>query len=82
MSQLPCRIVLQGELSDHFLYAFPGLTLRREGEYTKLTGSVADQAQLHSVLNQLFDFGLLLVSVHTGPGATPNSHHPVGSTGG
>lgn len=65
VARLPCRIVLEGELSERFQPAFGGLRIRREAGYTELTGTVADQAQLHSLLGWIFDLGMEIVSVDT-----------------
>jgi hypothetical protein len=66
MTGLPCRIVLKGELSEHFERAFDGLSLRCHRGCTELTGTLADQSQLQSLLNRLFDLGLQVLSVRTG----------------
>ena len=66
MTGLPCRIVLEGEVSDRLEPAFHGLSLHRRAGYTELRGTLADQAQLQSLLNRLFDLGMQVVSVRTG----------------
>lgn len=66
MDSLPCRIVLQGELSDHFDPAFEGLCSHRELGYTELSGTVADRAQLWSLLDRLFGLGMEVVTVQAG----------------
>jgi hypothetical protein len=68
MACLPCRIVLKGEVSERFELAFAGLSLRHITEYTVLSGTLADQCQLRSLLNRLFDLGMQVVSVRTGNG--------------
>jgi hypothetical protein len=70
MDSLPCRIVLQGDLSDHLDPAFAGLSVRRERGYTQLSGSLADRAQLWSLLDRLFALGLEVVTVETGDRVT------------
>jgi hypothetical protein len=65
MAKLPCRIVLEGELSERFHPGFGGLLIRHEAEYTELTGTLADHAQLHSILDRIFDLGMEIVSVDT-----------------
>lgn len=66
VASLPCRIVLQGELSERFQPALEGLSVRHELGYTELNGTLADQAQLRSLLDRLFDLGMQIVSVHAG----------------
>jgi hypothetical protein len=66
MQGLPCRIVLKGELSKRFERAFEGLSLRCHPGYTELSGTLADQSQLQSLLNRLFDLGLEILGVRTG----------------
>jgi len=66
MAGLPCRIVLKGELSERFEGAFDGLSLRCHPGFTELSGTLADQSQLQSLLNRLFDLGLPVLSVRTG----------------
>lgn len=59
------EIRVQGILDDRWSAWFGGLTVRREGEdMTVITGIVPDQAALHSVLTQISNAGLTLVSVH------------------
>jgi hypothetical protein len=65
MTGLPCRIVLKGDMSERFEAAFGGLSLHREAGYTELAGTLADQSQLRSLLNWVFDLGMQVVSVHT-----------------
>lgn len=69
MGCLPCRIVLRGELSDHYDLAFEGLSLHHELGYTELSGTVADRAQLWSLLDRLFGLGMEVVTVQAGDGA-------------
>lgn len=71
MDSLPCRIVLQGELSDHFDLAFEGLSLHHELGYTELSGTVADRAQLWSLLGRLFGLGMEVVTIQAGDGVGP-----------
>jgi hypothetical protein len=73
MGLLPCRIVLQGELSDRYDLAFGGLSLRHELGYTELSGTVADRAQLWSLLDRLFGLGMEVVTVQAGDGVGPPS---------
>jgi len=58
------RVVVRGGLGPSFASAFEELELAsREGE-TSLTGSFADQAQLHGLLDRLRDLGIPIVSVN------------------
>jgi hypothetical protein len=64
------EIRLKGHLDDSWARWFEGLTITLEdsGE-TRLTGSVVDQAALHSLLRKVRDLGLPLLSVsRVGPG--------------
>ena len=66
MTGLPCRILLEGEVSDRFEPAFHGLSLHRHPGCTELSGTLADQSQLQRLLNRLFDLGMQVISVRTG----------------
>ncbi len=66
MTGIPCRILLKGEVSERLEPAFSGLTFCRQAGYTELTGMLADQCQLRSLLNWLFDLGMEVVSLRTG----------------
>ena len=59
------RVVLRGELGDHFAALFGGLRLERVDGRTVLTGTIVDQAQLHGLIDQFQDLGLELVSILT-----------------
>lgn len=65
MPRISCKIVVSGELSDHFDGAFDDLSLVRVSGTTELIGQIADQAALQGVLRQLIDLGLDIVSVST-----------------
>jgi hypothetical protein len=58
------RIVVAGELSRRFAPAFDGMTVQCAGGQTAITGVVADQSQLHGLLDRVGDLGLELVSVN------------------
>jgi hypothetical protein len=58
------RIVVAGELSRRFAPAFDGMTLQCSGGHTAITGMVADQSQLHGLLDRVGELGLELVSVN------------------
>jgi hypothetical protein len=58
------EIRLTGHLDAHWAAWFDGLSLSREGDGTTvISGPVADQAELHGVLQRVRDLGLPLVSV-------------------
>jgi hypothetical protein len=57
------RIVIRGELGDHFACLFEGMQLVRAAGMTVLTGAVADQAHLHGLIARTQDLGLELVAV-------------------
>jgi hypothetical protein len=58
------EIRLSGHLDAHWTAWFDGLTVSREGDATTvISGSIADQAALHGVLQRVRDLGLPLVSV-------------------
>ncbi|MGO4601362.1 hypothetical protein [Terrabacter sp. 2YAF2] len=65
MPPISCKVVVAGELSDHFDGAFDGLSLVRVSGTTELIGLLADQSALQGVLRQLADLGLEIVSVST-----------------
>jgi len=68
---LSCTIVVSGELGDRFDGVFADLALTHDAGTTRLSGGLADQAELQGVLSQLFGLGLEIVSVSTHPGEMP-----------
>jgi hypothetical protein len=58
------QIVVAGELSRRFAAAFDGMTVCCGGGQTAITGMVADQSQLHGLLDRVGELGLELVSVN------------------
>ena len=60
------EIRIKGHLDESWADWFDGLTIHHEenGD-TVLSGSLADQAALHGVLNRLRDLGVQLISVNT-----------------
>jgi len=58
------RIVVEGELDDHFAGAFDGMTLERVAGTTILTGPVRDQAALQGLLQRTAGLGLELISAN------------------
>ena len=61
MTSAGYRITVKGRLSDRFAGAFDGMRLEAGKGETFLVGEIADQAQLHGILDRLRDFGLELV---------------------
>jgi hypothetical protein len=57
------RLVLRGELGEPFAFLFEGMRIERVAGTTVLTGMVADQAQLHGLIQRARELGLELVSV-------------------
>jgi hypothetical protein len=55
------RITIRGRLSERFASAFDGMTLETADGETVLVGPIADQGQLHGLLNRVRDFGLEIV---------------------
>jgi hypothetical protein len=62
------EIVVKGQLSERFLSTFDSLALTAHAGHTRLSGELADQAQLYGVLLRLRDLGIELVSVNRGTG--------------
>ena len=58
------EIRVAGHLDGRWAARFDGLTLRREPDGTTVIhGPVADQAELHGILQQIRDLGVPLVSI-------------------
>ena len=57
------KIVVRGELSEHFAAGFEGMDLRPDRGRTVLVGEVVDQSHLHGLLDRVGDFGLELLQV-------------------
>jgi hypothetical protein len=55
------RLIVEGELSDDLVRAFPGMALTRPEGTTALTGDVRDQAELLGLLQRVSDLGLSLI---------------------
>jgi hypothetical protein len=65
--QVRYRVVVRGRLGEHLASAFGHLELSSRPGQTALTGTFADQAQLHGLLDQLRDLGIHLISVNPVP---------------
>jgi hypothetical protein len=58
------RVVVRGRLGRTLADAFGHLELDSSGGESSLTGTFADQAQLHGLLDRLRDLGIAVVSVN------------------
>ena len=57
------QIKVQGRLDERWSDWFNGLNMVTDGDYTLLTGVVADQAKLRGILSKVWDLNLQVVSV-------------------
>jgi len=72
--QVRYRVVVRGRLGEHLAGAFGQLELDSRPGQTTLTGTFADQAQLHGLLDRLRDLGIHLISVNPiDQGSAPHS---------
>lgn len=68
------RVVVRGRLGEHLASAFGHLELNSRPGQTTLTGTFADQAQLHGLLDRLRDLGIHLISINPADqGPAPHS---------
>ena len=58
------EIRVQGELDTRWQLWFEGMTITISDGETLLSGTVADQAALHSLLTHIRDLGLPLIAVN------------------
>lgn len=58
------QIRVQGELDARWTGWFEGMTVTAVSHQTILSGTVADQAALHSLLTKIRDLGLPLIAVN------------------
>ena len=58
------QIRVKGVLDGHWTAWFEGLTVTAVSDQTIISGIVADQAALHSLLTKIRDLGLPLISVN------------------
>ena len=63
MAEGTYRLIVRGELGDNLGPVFDGFVLMRVEGNTALTGTVRDQAQLHSLLQRVSDLGLTLIGL-------------------
>jgi hypothetical protein len=59
-------IVVRGTLRERFATAFPGVTIELGEGLTRLLTEPFDQGQLEGLLDQLWSFGLELISITQG----------------
>lgn len=57
------RLVVEGEVGPRYSEAFDGMSIECVQGNTVIVGPVADQAQLHGLLDRIASLGLKLVSV-------------------
>jgi hypothetical protein len=58
------RVVVRGRLGEHVAAAFDQFELESRPGESALTGTFADQAQLHGLLDRLRDLGIQLISIN------------------
>ena len=58
------QIRVEGQINSHWSHWFEGMTIEYDGNTTILTGPVADQSQLHGILQRIRDLNLTLMSVN------------------
>jgi hypothetical protein len=58
------RVVVRGRLGERLTSCFEHLELDSQPGESSLTGTFADEAQLHGLLDSLRDLGIQLVSVN------------------
>ena len=61
------KIVVKGELTKRFGWAFAEMNMEAKGGQTIITGQVVDQSHLHGILDRISGLGLQLVSVQALP---------------
>ena len=65
------RLQVDGHLGEHWGSWFNEFTLTHEGDgTTTLVGEVADQAELHGLLDRVRDLGVTLLRVEVQPSQT------------
>jgi hypothetical protein len=57
------EIEVKGRLDAWREELFDGMVVASDGDITRISGMVADQAALHGLLAKVRDFGLVLLSV-------------------
>ena len=57
------QIKIQGRLDERWSDWFNGMSMTTDGDFTLLTGVVADQSKLRGILSKVWDLNLQVVSV-------------------
>jgi len=57
------QIKIQGKLDERWSDWFNGMSMTTDGDFTLLTGVVADQSKLRGILSKVWDLNLQVVSV-------------------
>lgn len=65
----PYRLVVRGEIGDHFARVFEGMQMERVAGSTVMTGNIVDQAHLLGLIERIQELGLELVSAEQEVGA-------------
>ena len=63
------RLVLDGELSPRYATVFERMHMESGGGVTVVVGAIADQAELHGLLDRIASLGIKLISIE------PESDH-------
>ena len=56
------QIRVEGQLNSHWAHWFEGMAIDSDGVTTVLTGSIADQSQIHGLLHRKRYLNLTLIS--------------------
>lgn len=62
------EIIVEGHLDKKWMDWFDGMVISYEGNNTRVSGNIKDEAHLHGILNQLSDLNMKLVSVNPAEG--------------
>lgn len=69
------RIVVRGQLGEHFTAAFDDMTQAPHGRDTVLEGPFVDESQLNGIFDRLRRLGLEIHSFNTGRHARQEGKH-------
>jgi hypothetical protein len=77
-SPIICEIKIKGHLEKRWTEWFEGLAFTYEDDgTTTLSGSLPDQAALHSILLKIRDMNLTLISVNQRESSQKNHQQPI-----